>query len=138
ITPGEPVRVRELKIAIEGPGSDDPVFDGIRNQTLLREGTRLHHGAYERVKGEMTRAADENGYLTARLLDDDARMVVDPQSHTAGIKLVLDTGPRYHFGEVSIDQTVIRPALMERFVRFREGEPYNANALLSTQFALDD
>ncbi|MDQ2640402.1 MAG: BamA/TamA family outer membrane protein [Pseudomonadota bacterium] len=138
VTPGEPVRVRELKIAVEGPGADDPVFDGIRNQTLLREGTRLHHGAYERVKGEMTRAADENGYLTARLLDDDARMLVDPQSHTAGIKLVLDTGPRYHFGEVSIDQKVIRPSLMERFVRFNEGEPYNANALLSTQFALDD
>jgi translocation and assembly module TamA len=138
ITPGEPVRVRELKIAIEGPGADDPVFDGIRNQTLLREGTRLHHGAYERVKGEMTRAADENGYLTARLLDDDQRLLVDPQSHTAGIKLVLDTGPRYHFGQVSIDQTVIRPGLMERFVRFKEGEPYNANALLSTQFALDD
>lgn len=138
VTPGEPVRVRELKIAIEGPGAEDPAFDGIRNQTLLREGTRLHHGAYERVKGEMTRAADENGYLTARLLDDDARMVVDPLSHTAGIKLVLDTGPRYHFGEVSIDQTVIRPALMERFVRFKEGEPYNANSLLSTQFALDD
>jgi len=138
VTPGEPVRVRELKIAIEGPGADDPAFDGIRNQTLLREGTRLHHGAYERVKGEMTRAADENGYLTARLLDGDARLVVDPQSHTAGIKLVLDTGLRYHFGEVNIDQAVIRPGLMERFVRFQEGEPYNANALLSTQFALDD
>lgn len=138
ITPGEPVRVRELKIAIEGPGANDPVFDGIRNQTLLREGTRLHHGAYERVKGEMTRTADENGYLTARLLDDDERMVVDPKSHTAGIKLVLDTGPRYQFGQVSIDQTVIRPSLMERFVRFKEGEPYSANSLLSTQFALDD
>jgi translocation and assembly module TamA len=138
VTPGDPVRVRELKLAIEGPGADDPVFDGIRNQTLLREGTRLHHGAYETVKGEMTRAADENGYLTARLLDDDQRMVVDPQSLTAGIKLVLDTGPRYQFGEVKIDQDVIRPGLMQRFVRFEEGQPYNANALLSTQFALDD
>src|SRR5690606_12497255 len=44
VTAGEPVRLRELKIAIEGPGADDPVFDGIRGQTALRGGMRLHHG----------------------------------------------------------------------------------------------
>ena len=33
VTPGEPVRLRELKISIEGPGADDPAFEGIRSQT---------------------------------------------------------------------------------------------------------
>jgi translocation and assembly module TamA len=136
VVPGEPVRVRELKVAIEGPGADDPVFASVREQTDLRLGMRLHHGAYEKVKGDLTRIAAANGYLAARLLDN--KMPVDPESHTAGILLRLDTGPRYSFGDISIEQRVIRPKLMQRFVRFNEGEPYNTSQLLSTQFALDD
>jgi translocation and assembly module TamA len=136
VTPGEPVRLRELSIRIEGPGADDPAFDGIRTQTDLREGMRLHHGSYEKVKGAMVRMAAANGYLAARLVDSE--MLVDPEARVAGIKLTLDTGPRYYFGQVHIDQNVIRPSLMQRFVRFREGDPYSANELLRTQFALDD
>jgi translocation and assembly module TamA len=136
VIPGEPVRLRELSINIEGPGADDPVFNGIRTQTALREGMRLHHGAYEEVKGAMVRVAAANGYLAARLVHSE--MLVDPVAHVAGIKLTLDTGPRYRFGEIHIDQNVIRPSLMQRFVRFREGDPYSVNELLRTQFALDD
>lgn len=136
VDPGQPVRLRELKIGIEGPGADDPVFNGIRTQTALREGMRLHHGAYEQVKGEMTRVAAANGYLAARLVDN--QMLVDPDERVAGIKLTLDTGPQYRFGALQIEQDVVRPSLMQRFVRFREGDPYSANELLRTQFALDD
>ncbi len=133
---GEPVRLRELQIGIEGPGAEDAVFNGIRGQTALREGMRLHHGAYEQVKGEMVRVAAANGYLAARMLHSE--MVVDPAEHVASIRLVLDTGPQYRFGTVQIEQNVIRPSLMQRFVRFREGDRYSANELLRTQFALDD
>lgn len=136
ILPGEPVRVRALQIGIEGPGASDPVFDGIRNQTALREGMRLNHGAYEQVKVELTRVAAANGYLAARLTASE--MSVDPETHAAAIRLALDTGPRYAFGRIQIDQRVIRPALMQRFLRFREGDPYSTAELLRTQFALDD
>jgi translocation and assembly module TamA len=136
ILPGEPVRVRELQIGIEGPGAADPAFEGIRNQTALREGMRLNHGAYEQVKVELTRVAGANGYLAARLTASE--MSVDPEAHVAAIRLVLDTGPRYAFGRIQIDQRVIRPALMQRFLRFGEGDPYSTTELLRTQFALDD
>lgn len=136
VDPGEPVRVRELQIRIEGPGADDPVFDGIRTQTDLREGMRLHHGAYEKVKGAMVRGAAANGYLAARMVHSE--MLVDPETRVAGIRLALDTGPQYRFGAVQIEQDVVRPSLMQRFVRFREGDRYSVNELLRTQFALDD
>jgi translocation and assembly module TamA len=137
ITPGEPVRLRNISIVIDGPGAADPVFDAIRAQRLLRTGARLNHGAYDQVKNELTRTAVANGYMTARLLDNP-RLVVDATNHSARIDLQLDTGPRYHFGAVDIEQSVIRPKLMQRYVRFREGEPYDVSQLLRTQFALDD
>ncbi len=137
IEPGIPVRIRELNIRIEGPGADDAAFDPVRKQTLIRSGMVLHHSDYEKVKGELTRAAEANGYLAARLEDKD-RMVVDATEHTARINLLLDTGPRYSFGHIEIEQDIIRPRLMQRFLRFREGDPYSSSELLRTRFALDD
>jgi translocation and assembly module TamA len=136
IEPGEPVRIRELTIEIEGPGAGDPAFNGIRSQSLLRIGSRLHHGSYEQVKGEMTRTAAAYGYLAARL--SRSEMVVDVAQHSATVDLRLDTGERYKFGRIDIEQTAIRPELMRRFLRFREGDAYSANEILRTQFALDD
>lgn len=136
VQPGEPVRVRELEISIEGAGEEDPVFDGIRNQPLLRIGMRLNHGTYETVKADLIRTAAANGYINANLVNSEMR--VDPAAHTAGIFLRLETGPRYYFGDVTFDQNVIRPGLVQRFLRFKAGDPYSTNQLLSTQFALDD
>jgi translocation and assembly module TamA len=121
---------------VEGPGAQDPVFEPLLKQTALRKGDQLHHGVYEQVKGELLRTAASNGYLDARLQDNP--LLVDTQALTARLRIVLDTGRQYRFGTVSIEQTVIRPELMNRFLRFREGEPYNTTQLLRTQFALDD
>lgn len=136
ITPGEPVRVRHVSIVIRGQGTDDPAFDAIRSQRALREGMRLNHGTYEAVKGELIRAAAGNGYLAARLVPNP--LLVDVANHSASINLELETGPRYSFGAISIEQSVIRPQLMRRYLRFREGDPYSVEQLLRTQFALDD
>jgi translocation and assembly module TamA len=137
VEPGEPVRIRELSIRIEGPGANDPAFDPVRNQTLLRTGMRLYHRSYEEVKGELTRAAASHGYLAARLSEED-RLVVDAAQHSARINLLLETGPRYSFGKIEIEQDIIRPGLMQRFLRFREGDPYDTTEVLRTRFALDD
>jgi translocation and assembly module TamA len=136
ITPGEPVRVRQVSITIEGPGANDPAFEAIRSQRALREGMRLNHGTYEAVKGELIRAAAGNGYLAARL--ENNPLLVDVANHSASIDLKIDTGPRYRFGAISIEQSVIRPQLMRRYLRFGEGQPYSVEQLLRTQFALDD
>jgi len=123
-------------VLVEGPGAADPVFEPMLKQTALRKGDQLHHGVYEQVKGDLRRTAAANGYLDARLLDNP--MLVDTEARTARLKLVLETGRQYRFGAISIEQTVIRPELMRRFLRIREGEPYNTTQLLRTQFALDD
>jgi translocation and assembly module TamA len=136
IEPGAPVRVRHVSVVIEGEGAMDPAFDAMRRQTWLREGMRLNHGTYEQVKNELTNTAAANGYLGARLLQN--QMLVDTTALTASIDLKLETGPRYRFGEISIEQTVIRPELMRRFLRFHAGDPYSLSELLRTQFALDD
>ena len=126
IQPGTPVMITAVSVKIEGPGADDPVFDAIRNQTTLREGMRLHHGLYEAVKGNLTRTAAANGYLRARLVRSE--MPVDVSAHKAQIDLLLDTGPRYRFGAVNIDQKVIRSDLVQALPAFSRGRPLQLHA----------
>jgi translocation and assembly module TamA len=136
IEPGEPVRIRELRIEVTGAGSTDPVFDTLRNQNLLRIGGRLNHGDYEKIKGELELTALINGYLAERLAQTEMR--TDATRHAASINLELDTGPRYRFGKIDIQQNAIRPELMDRYLRFREGDPYDDTAVRNTQYALED
>ncbi len=136
IDPGTPVRVNTVSVQVSGPGASDSVFTRITGRPQIHSGERLSHAAYEQVKGELQRAAATYGYLDARLLRSELR--VDPAAHTADIALELQTGERYRFGATSIEQHAVRDGVVRRFLRYREGEPYDALLLLRTQFALDD
>ncbi len=136
IQPGEPVLLAAVSIVIRGAGADDPVFEHVAAGNALVKGARLEHSAYEKVKTDLQSAAATFGYLDARLLRNELQ--VDPAAHRASVVLELDTGERYRFGATSITQGAIRDVQIRRYLRYHEGEPYDAGKLLRTQFALDD
>jgi translocation and assembly module TamA len=136
IDPGLPVLVGTVSVQVEGAGAVDPVFTRITAAPPIHAGDRLSHAAYEQLKNSLEHAAATYGYLDARLLRNELQ--VDRESRTAAIYLRLDTGERYTFGKTSIMQTAVEDSHVRRFLRYRQGEPYNALLLLRTQFALDD
>ena len=133
---GEPVLLDDISVILRGAGASDPVFARVIAARTLVKGKRLEHAAYEKVKSDLQSAATTYGYLDARLLRNELQ--VDPQAHRANVFLELETGERYHFGATTLDQTAIREAQLRRYLRYRDGEPYDAGKLLRTQFALDD
>ena len=136
IQQGEPVLLDNVSVVIRGAGANDPVFERAAAGHTLVPGARLEHAVYEKMKTDLQSAAATFGYLDARLLHNELQ--VDPQAHRANILLELDTGERYYFGATTIEQTAIREPQLRRYLRYREGEPYDASKLLRTQFALDD
>jgi translocation and assembly module TamA len=133
---GDPVLIDTVSISIKGAGANDPVFERVAANGALVKGARLQHTAYEKVKSDLQSAAATFGYLDARLLRND--LLVDPAAHRANVVLELETGERYRFGTTTIDQKSVREPLLRRYLRYRDGEPYDAGKLLRTQFALDD
>ena len=136
IKPGEPVLVDNVSISIRGAGANDPVFERVATGNALVKGARLEHPAYEKVKTDLQSAAATFGYLDARLLRNELQ--VDPTAHRANVIIELETGERYRFGATTIEQNAIRDSQIRRYLRYHEGEPYDAGKLLRTQFALDD
>jgi len=133
---GRPVLLEEVKVRITGPRADDPVFKELLANMPLREGARLEHATYDQFKANLQRSAAGYGYLDGRLTRRE--LLVDPPNYRASVFIDFETGERYQFGATEIDQSVIRPELVRRFLRYREGQPFDAGELLRTQFALDD
>ncbi|MGD9598031.1 MAG: autotransporter assembly complex family protein [Steroidobacteraceae bacterium] len=136
IVPGRPVTLGKVDVRITGPRAGDPVFRDILEHLPLQEGSQLRHQAYEQLKSTLQRSAAGYGYLDARLARHE--LLVDPPNHTASVFIEFETGERYRFGATDIAQDVIRPELMRKYLRYREGQAYDAAELLRTQFALDD
>jgi translocation and assembly module TamA len=136
IVPGPPVMLVDQSVEVTGPGRDEPFMRRALERSALRTGAQLSHAAYEALKGELLRAALGNGYLDAEFTTSE--LVVDPAARTARARLSLATGGRYRFGPTTIEQDVVRGSLVTRYLRYREGDWYSAEALLRTQFALDD
>jgi translocation and assembly module TamA len=136
IEPGTPVMLVDQSVEVTGPGRDEPFMKRALARSTLRTGGQLSHPAYDQLKGELLRAALGNGYLDAEFTTSD--LAVDPAARTARARISLATGERYRFGPTSIEQNVVRDSLMCRYLRYREGDWYSAEALLRTQFALDD
>jgi len=136
VVPGEPVILEGVEVSIEGPGREEPFLTEAVAKSPLAVGERLSHADYDRLKGEMQRAAASHGYLDATFSRHELR--IDPDSRTAQAFLTLDTGERYRFGTTVIEQDFLDPGLVRRYLRYDEGDWYDANLLLRTQFALDD
>ena len=120
---GEPVRVRNVTISLDGEASKDPGF--VRKPELMpQEGVVLNHGIYERYKASLVSRLSTRGYFDARLTE--SRVAVDAELLQADVVLKADSGPRYYFGDVTFDEHVLTPELLAGYVRFRKGDPYDA------------
>lgn len=136
IRPGPPVRLVNVDIRVEGEGADDPRFDRVLEQITLAEGERLLHADYEFAKTRLMELAAERGYLEARWVRNVLR--VDTELREASAELVLDSGPRYAFGRIEFEHSVLSESFLQRYLRFAPGEPFESRKLLDLQYALDD
>ncbi len=136
IEPGAPVMLVDQSVEVTGPGSNETFIKRALARSALRTGAQLSHPAYDQLKGDLLRAALGNGYLDADFTTSE--LVVDPAARTASARLLLATGERYRFGATTIEQSAVRNTLVRRYLRYQEGDWYSAEALLRTQFALDD
>jgi translocation and assembly module TamA len=136
VTPGRPIRLSEVAIDIQGTGKDARALLEMRNPEDLKPGLRLNHGAYERVKGDLVRTARNDGYLDAQLKTHE--LLIDRVERRATIKLELETGERYRYGTIQVEQDAINDDAARRLLRMKEGDPYTLDSLLRTQYVLDD
>ena len=136
ITPGAAVKWTTVDVQLAGAGRDAPQFARVIAASTARRGARLDHPAYEKLKTDLQRAALEDGYLDARFTRRE--LLVNPQEHSAQAHIEFDTGGRYEFGKITIEQDVLDEELLQGYIRIATGQPYSTEKLHATQYALED
>lgn len=134
VAPGPPLHVSRVDVKLDGEATQEPEMRVLVDKFPIRPGDVLDHLRYEQGRDAIQELATEMGFFDARLTRREVR--VDLRSYQAQITLHLDSGRRYRFGDLSFSQTPLDPELLERFARFKPGEPYRASAVLAMQKSL--
>ncbi|MFC3938934.1 outer membrane protein assembly factor [Pseudomonas gingeri NCPPB 3146 = LMG 5327] len=134
IDPGEPVRLRNVTVRIEGPATSLRAFRVPRSDTL-KPGAVLNHGHYEDAKRLIQNQASRYGFFSGRFTAQ--KLLVDPQAGVADIELVYDSGPRYALGQVHFaGDTPFDDDLLQRMVPFKPDTPYDSELIAELNQAL--
>ncbi len=127
---GEPVRVRNEAVGIEGDASDDRYLNEEIGAFLPQPGSVFDHALYEASKARITRRLAERGYFDADFLAH--RVEVTRAQRAADVDLRWTSGDRYDMGAITFEQTpkqVVTPTLLEKLVYWNQGEYYHQGRL---------
>lgn len=136
IDPGKAVQIAAVDVRIFGEGRDETRFRDVINGSPLRIGRRLRHPEYDQLRNRLQSTAAALGYFDAQF--EAHRLEVDPAARSARIVLHMQTGPRYRFGLIELEQSILDDDLLNRIMTIREGQYFDAEELLNTQYRLTD
>lgn len=131
---GPPVLIEHIDIVLQGDAEQDPAFQTLVEAFKKTNGNVLHHGEYEKMKSRIEALAWARGYFDSRFLEKT--LLVDKDNNSARIRLVFDGGPRSSFGAIDIDQEILSPDFVAKFIGIKSGDPYNSETLATTHDAL--
>ena len=136
IEPGPPLLIAKFDFITSESIKNDAEFQALIQDFSLQQGDIFSHVKYENIKISLVKLAAERGYFDARFVEH--RVEIDLDAYEARISLHYDAGIHYLFGDVRLEQDVIDPGLLSRYVPFERGDPYNLNLLIDLQQALNN
>jgi translocation and assembly module TamA len=125
IIPGQPVVLRDVSLKIDTGEHTDEELQEVLQLCVLQSGAVLQHADYDACRNRIKQVTQLRGYFSAEFAQ--RRIDVYPDKSAADITLHMDAGPRYVFGATTIDQEVLDPDLVRRFVTIEAGKPYDAD-----------
>lgn len=131
ITPGLPTRVIYQNIKVVGEGRNDELFQKILTELPYKIGDVFNHQKYTDFKTQLSEAAQSLGYFDAEF--EQHSIKVAPLRHQASVNLVLNTGKRFRYGKVTVDQEVLSDKVIQNFLILKTGEFYKTEDLIRQQ-----
>lgn len=128
---GKPILLRTVDISLIAPADGKLHFADILSSTTLTTGAQLRHSDYDTLKESLQVRAAERGYIDAKFLH--STIDVWPAEHAADMALEFESGNRYNFGKITLQQDFLDASLIEAFLELDTGMPYD-NRLLTKAY----
>ena len=141
VTPGPPTVIETVDISFIGEiaknASATQRMNRLRRQWDLKPGERFRQAAWDDAKNAILKNLLNRNYPAARIASSEAR--IDPERRTARLRVEVDSGPAFTFGELQI-QGLERYSreMIDRLNPIRPGDPFTQEKLNELQTRLQD
>lgn len=135
IVPGEPMLWRSVDIKIAGQANLDDKVSALLANIDVKKGKRVRHDLYEGVKGALESLLLERGYFDFNWLRTELR--VNKGQNYADVVLHIDSGVRYLFGQVHINEQTLAQNYIRTLATFKRGDAYSTALLSDYNLALN-
>ncbi|MEY4755864.1 MAG: hypothetical protein RJA34_762 [Pseudomonadota bacterium] len=141
VTPGNQTRITAVEVVFEGAvATDTNALDqraDIQALAQARLGRAFTQSDWDQIKAQALRQLSSVRYPAGRVASSLAD--IDPVTHSAQLRLVLDSGPAYQLGNLRITGlSRFDVTLAERLARLPPGQDYRQEQLLAAQQRLTD
>jgi translocation and assembly module TamA len=134
IDKGPPVIVQEVMLRVTGQGRNNAQLLQAIAMFPVKVGDILEQDSYEQGKKKLVYLALSEGFLDAAFTDRALR--INPGANSAVVQLVFDSGRQYLFGSTTAVQKVLDEDLLNRYLPYASGDPYNPAKLFELQSIL--
>ncbi len=134
IDKGPPIIVKNVELKLIGAARDNEQLLGALSEFPVKKGDVLNQELYEQGKKSLVNLAISEGYLDAAFAERALR--INLENHSADVQLVLESGRRYVFGETTSEQQILDQDLLDRYLPYKAGDPYDAAKLFELQSVL--
>lgn len=142
VIPGPRAVVTELTIEFRG---DIALPEAQRKERVkqlraawpLQPGTPFRASSWDDAKAYLLAQIGRQDYAAARMMESSAK--VDVFKANASLRVVVDSGPRFLFGELQVSGLErYDELLVSRYTTFKLGQPYQRDLLMSFQTQLQN
>lgn len=134
VVPGIPVTIANVAIEVD---SSQALFADELEALPVQSGDTLNHAAYERLKSDLSSAAVEQGFFSARFSSSQLRL--DLESNSADIAIDFSPGERFRFGAINIQPIdELSDEFIRRYIEFGSESYYSAEALIELRNSLNN
>lgn len=139
VEPGEPTRVAAIELIVRGAIESDSALEErmrrARSAFAVAEGMVFRQSEWNDGKQAAVRSLQRQLYAAARVTD--SRADIDPATREARLRVEIDSGPPFVFGEIEVTglQRYALP-IVRNFSPIRAGDPYDEDELLKYQSRL--
>jgi translocation and assembly module TamA len=140
VQPGPRTLVAEIDVRLNGPLASQAEgkrrLAAMRRQVPIKVGDPFRQADWDKAKSSVLEPLWSKGYPAAKLASSEA--AIEPDRQQARLKLVVDSGPLFHFGGVNIEGLARYPrSVVENLRPMKSGEVYDQARLLAYQRALE-
>lgn len=134
ILEGPIMPIANVKITIDGEGKDNKILQELIKNFPLKKNDRFLIAQYDSAKNKLLTAAEQDGFIYAKLLQDD--IIINMNTYSAEIIFHLDTGKQHFFGDIRFHNEAYSDVFLQRFLNIKKGEVYSSDKLVNLQEAI--